>query len=126
MIRFARDLTRMIAAASLLIGSVGITQAAGALAIGTCGAYGYSFGFPEEGAAQSAALEKCTGTGCKVVATIRKGCAAFAVDGHNACGPHGYAVTARLGAAQNTAMSYCYRFGGKDCVIRAWACDVKG
>jgi hypothetical protein len=27
---------------------------------------------------------------------------------------------------QNMALRQCYQFGGKDCVIRAWACDVKG
>jgi hypothetical protein len=32
----------------------------------------------------------------------------------------------RLGQAQNTALRYCYRNGGKDCVIRAWVCDSKG
>jgi hypothetical protein len=33
---------------------------------------------------------------------------------------------ARMTRAQNTALRYCYRNGGKDCVIRAWACDGKG
>jgi hypothetical protein len=46
--------------------------------------------------------------------------------GHNACGAHGYAVATRLGHAQNQALRQCYQFGGKDCVIRAWACDAKG
>ena len=32
----------------------------------------------------------------------------------------------RLGAAQNTALQFCYKYGGKDCVIRAWICDAKG
>ena len=30
-----------------------------------------------------------------------------------------------LGAAQNTALKHCYKYGGKDCVIRAWICDGK-
>jgi hypothetical protein len=60
--------------------------------------------------------------GCKVVAMSRA-CGAFAIDGKNACGPHGYAVATRLGEAQNKALRQCYQFGGKDCVIRAWACD---
>jgi hypothetical protein len=42
------------------------------------------------------------------------------------CGAHGYAVARRLGEAENIALRYCYRFGGKDCVIRAWLCDAKG
>jgi hypothetical protein len=39
--------------------------------------------------------------------------------------PTGYAVAARLGQAQNAALRHCYQYGGKDCVIRAWACDAK-
>jgi len=66
-----------VAAASLSLGAIGASHGAGALAIGTCGAYGY-------------------------------------------------AVAARLGSAQNTALRQCYQYGGKDCVIRAWACDAKG
>ena len=37
-----------------------------------------------------------------------------------------YAVARRLGQAQNTALRQCYEYGGKECVIRAWACDAKG
>jgi Domain of unknown function (DUF4189) len=55
-----------------------------------------------------------------------RACGAIAIDGKNVCGPHGYAVAARLGEAQNTALRQCYQYGGKDCVIRAWACDAKG
>jgi hypothetical protein len=69
-------------------------------------------------------MEKC-GDSCKEVVTTQKGCVAFAVDGHKPCGPHGFANAPRLGAAQNTALKYCYKFGGKDCVIRAWICDGK-
>ena len=28
--------------------------------------------------------------------------------------------------AENVALKSCYKYGGKDCVIRAFACDVKG
>ena len=56
---------------------------------------------------------------------MRRACGAIAVDGRNACGAHGYSVAARLGHAQNTALRHCYQHGGKDCVIRAWACDAK-
>ena len=55
-----------------------------------------------------------------------KGCVAFAVDGRKPCGPNGYANATRLGAAQNTALKHCYKYGGKDCVIRAFVCDAKG
>ena len=75
-------------------------------------------------AAQAAAIEKCGGT-CKKVVTTEKGCVALAVDGHQPCGPNGFANAPKLGVAQNTALKYCYKFGGKDCVIRAWICDGK-
>jgi uncharacterized protein DUF4189 len=119
-----RALAGIAAGSSLLVGSLGVTQAAGALAIGSCGAYGFAYDYPKEAAASQAALGKCAG-GCKVV-PVRRACGAIAIDGKNVCGPHGYAVAGRLGEAQNTALRQCYDFGGKDCVIRAWACDAKG
>lgn len=124
MTRFGRALAAVGAAASLLIGSIGVTQAAGALAVGACGAYGFAYDFAKEAAASRAALGKCTG-GCKLV-PVKRACGAIAIDGKNVCGPHGYAVAARLGEAQNAALRQCYGHGGKDCVIRAWTCDAKG
>ena len=110
--------------AGLLLGNMASGYAAGALAIGSCGAYGFAYDFPREDAANRAALGKCHG-GCKVV-PLSRACGAIAVDGKNACGAHGYAVAPRFGQAQNTALKQCYDYGGKDCVIRAWACDAKG
>jgi Domain of unknown function (DUF4189) len=124
MTRFGRALAAVGAAASLWIGGIGLAPAAGALAIGTCGAYGFAYDYPKEAAANRAALGKCAG-GCKVV-PVKRACGAIAIDGKNVCGPHGYAVAGRLGEAQNTALRQCYQYGGKDCVIRAWACDAKG
>ncbi|MEX1082980.1 MAG: DUF4189 domain-containing protein, partial [Xanthobacteraceae bacterium] len=72
----------------------------------------------------NAAREQCSGD-CKVI-PVRKACAAFAIDGGNACGAFGYATAPRLGAAQNTALRQCHEFGGRECVIRAWICDGKG
>jgi hypothetical protein len=102
-----------------------MARAAGALAIGNCGAYGLSYDFPQPEAANAAALARCSGD-CKVAAPMRGNCAALSIDVHNACGAFGYAAAPRLGQAQNTALRYCYRNGGKDCVIRAWVCDAKG
>ena len=82
-----------------VIGGIGAAQAAGALAVGSCGAYGFAYDYAKEAAAAQAALAKCTG-GCKVV-PVRRACGAIAIDGRNACGAHGYAVAARLGEAQN-------------------------
>jgi hypothetical protein len=116
---------RKLLLACLLVGSMGVaSHAAGALAIGACGAYGFAYDFAREPAANRAALEKCSGE-CKVV-PVKRACGAIAVDGTNACGAHGYAVARRLGQAQNSALRQCYNYGGKECVIRAWACDAKG
>jgi hypothetical protein len=108
-----------------LASGIALSHAAGALAIGSCAAYGYAFDFPTVREASEAALRKCEGT-CKQVVTTKNGCVAFAVDGRRPCGPHGFASASRLGAAQNSALKHCYRFGGKDCMIRAWICDGKG
>jgi uncharacterized protein DUF4189 len=121
---FRRAWVGAVAAASVSIGSVAVGHAAGALAIGACGAYGTAYDYLREAAASRAALGKCAG-GCKLVA-LSRACGAFAIDGRNVCGPHGYAVAVRLGIAQNMALRQCYQSGGKDCVIRAWACDAKG
>lgn len=123
-----RDVVRAgfaaVAALGLLPAELTAANAAGALAVGSCAAYGYAYDYPSPETAQAAAIEKCGGS-CKKVVTTHKGCVALAVDGHKPCGPNGFANAPRLGAAQNTALKYCYQFGGKDCVIRAWICDGK-
>ena len=100
------------------------TFAAGALAIGKCGAYGQAFDYPAEQAARAAALKQCKGD-CSAV-TMKRACAALSLDMTKPCGAHGYAVAPRISSALNEAMKKCYAFGGKECVIRAWACDAKG
>ena len=101
----------------------GGAEAAGALAIGQCGAFGRSYGFRTEAQASDAARRECQDQQCQIVTTIRNACVAYAIDGANPCGAHGYASAPRLAAAQNSALRQCYKFGGKDCVIRTWACD---
>jgi hypothetical protein len=120
----ARTLAATLAAVSILLAGAP-AHAAGALAIGSCGAYGFAYDFKQAEAARTAALRKCAGD-CKVVAAMRRNCAALAVDGGNACGPFGYAAAARLAPAQNRALHQCYQYGGKNCVIRAFVCDAKG
>ncbi len=66
------------------------TWAAGAFAIGKCGAYGQAYDYAGENAARVAALKQCKGD-CTAV-TMKRACAAFAVDMANPCGAHGYAV----------------------------------
>jgi hypothetical protein len=121
-----RACARFVAVVGLLAASVTGGSAAGAMAVGTCAAYGYAYDYKMVPAAHLAALAKCAGGKCKVVGTMFHACGAFAIDGHNACGPHGYAVAPHLAQAENLALEYCYKYGGRDCVIRAFACDAKG
>lgn len=101
-------------------------QAAGALATGKCGAFGYSFDDVSPEAAAMRARAQCKGPGCQVVTSFRRTCAAFAIDAKNTCGPSGWAQAANLKQAQSVANQQCSRFGGRSCVIRAWVCDQKG
>jgi Domain of unknown function (DUF4189) len=126
MIRVLRIAARGLAAAFIVVGALGAAHAAGALAVGTCGAYGYGYDFRKADDARVAAMRKCTGNGCKIVATIRRGCAAMAVDAEQPCGSFGWAIDPHLGRAENLSLRRCYQFGGKDCVVRAFACDEKG
>jgi hypothetical protein len=98
--------------------------AAGAFAIGKCGAYGQAYDYAGEADARAAARKQCKGD-CTMV-TMKHACAAFAVDMTNPCGAHGYAVNPHISSSLNEATRKCYEFGGKECVIRAWACDAKG
>jgi hypothetical protein len=116
----------LAATAALLHVTVRTARAAGALAIGSCGAYGEAHDFRSLPDAERNALGKCKGEGCRVVATVRRGCAALAVDYANACGGHGWGKAARLGAAQNEALRSCYKDSAKECVIRSFFCDAKG
>ena len=116
-----------ILALTLILGVSGyITKAwaAGAFAVGKCGAYGQAYDYPAEAAARAAALKQCKGN-CTAL-TMKRACAAFAVDMANPCGAHGYAVKPKISSSLNAATKKCYEFGGKECVIRAWACDAKG
>jgi hypothetical protein len=100
------------------------TWAAGAFAIGKCGAYGQAYDYAGEAGALAAARKQCKGE-CTTV-TMKRACAAFSVDMANPCGAHGYAVKSRISNSLNEATRKCYEFGGKECVIRAWACDARG
>jgi hypothetical protein len=108
----------------LAISATAPSLAAGAFAIGKCGAYGQAYDYSAEQAARTAALKQCKGD-CTAV-TMKRACAALAVDMVNPCGPHGYAVRPHISSSLNEATRECYKFGGKQCVIRAWACDAKG
>ncbi len=125
-LKFLRNFAYAVAGFGLLIIAIGTAQAAGALAVGTCGAYGYGFDYRHEGDARLAAMKKCTGKECRIVGTVHKACAAMAVDAKNPCGSFGWAINSHLGQAENISMRRCFEYGGRDCVVRAWACDEKG
>ena len=100
------------------------SQAAGALAFGKCGVYGQAYDYAGDRQAIEAARRQCKGA-CTTV-TMKRACAALAIDLKNPCGAHGYAVRPKISSSLNEATKKCYEFGGKECVIRAWACDAKG
>jgi hypothetical protein len=125
--RTAQRLALTVFALTVLLGATRFiteTWAAGAFAIGKCGAYGHAYDYPGEKLAREAALKQCKGD-CTAV-TMKRACAALSVDLANPCGAHGYAVRSKISNSLNEATRECYKFGGKDCVIRAWACDAKG
>ncbi len=126
MIRAVVAASLLLASATLMAVAVNTARAAGALAIGSCGAFGEAYDFRTIEQARQSALAKCRGDSCRVVTTAKRGCAAFAVDFTNPCGARGWGRGARLGGTQNEALQACYRDGGKECVIRTFFCDAKG
>jgi len=118
--------TLLLATATLMLVAVSTARAAGALAIGACGAFGEAYDFHTIDDARKSAMVKCQSDTCRVVAVTKRGCAAFAVDFGDACGAHGWGKGPRLGGSQNEALRSCYRDGGKECVIRTFFCDAKG
>lgn len=118
--------TLLLASATVMVVAVSRAHAAGALAIGSCGAYGEAYDYQTFKDARAGAQSKCKGKACRVVTTVKRGCAAFAVDFVNPCGGHGWGKAAKLGNAQNVALRSCYKDGGKECVIRTFFCDGKG
>ena len=123
----ARRRALFILAFTLVLGAsryVTETWAAGAFAIGKCGAYGQAYDYPAEKTARAAALRQCKGDCTAIV--MKRACAALAVDMSNPCGARGYAVKPHISSSLNEATRKCYEFGGKECVIRAWACDARG
>jgi hypothetical protein len=116
----------LAAITTLMLVTVQTARAAGALAVGSCGAYGEAYDFRSAAEARRSALAKCKDSSCRIAATVKGGCAALAIDYGNACGGHGVGKAARLGAAQNVALRSCYADGARECVIRTFFCDAKG
>jgi hypothetical protein len=126
MSKMTRSIAIVAMGFALLTATIGAVDAAGALAVGTCGAYGYGFDYTTEAGARGAAMNKCSGRNCRVVGTLHRACAAMSVDAKDPCGSFGWAIDSHLGKAENISMRRCVEYGGHDCVIRAWACDEKG
>ena len=61
----------LLATATLMLVAVNTARAAGALAIGTCGAFGEAYDFRTVDEARKSALAKCRGDTCRVVAITR-------------------------------------------------------
>ena len=98
----------LVLALTLVVGTsrlVTESWAAGAFAVGKCGAYGQAFDYAGEAGARAAALRQCKGE-CTAV-TMKRACAALAVDMTNPCGPHGYAVKPKISSSLNAATRKC-------------------
>src|SRR5450759_1083127 len=80
----------LLATATLMLVAVNTARAAGALAIGACGAFGEAYDFGTTDEARKSALTKCQNDTCRVVTVTKRGCAAFPVDFTNACGAPGW------------------------------------
>jgi len=116
----------ILVATALLSVCAAESQAAGALAVGSCGAYGSAYGYDHLGAARESALARCGDASCRTAATIRNQCAAFAVERHNLCGARGWAYAADRAQAEDLAMQYCREHAARGCRVRAWVCDDSG
>ena len=120
MVGSMRNFALAVTTVCALIAATGIANAAGALAVGACGAYGYGYDFHKVADARTAAMKKCSGTGCKVVGDIRRGCAAMAVDAKNPCGSFGWAINSHLGNAENTSLREASTSASRPSISR-WA-----
>ena len=113
------------AVGALLLVSTAGAQAAGALAVGSCAAYGVAYDFRSRLLRASRLFASARAV---AKSSRRSGGAAPLTrsTGAISAGAHGFAAAPTLGRAQNIALKYCYQHGGKDCMVRAWACDGKG
>jgi hypothetical protein len=114
-----------VTAAALLCSASGAI-AAGALAVGTCDRFGYSYNHANRGLAQARALVECARNGdnrCRVVVNTRHNCGAFAIDASNRCGARGWGVAPNRRRAERIAIDQCYNYGGRNCRVQGWTCD---
>src|SRR4029078_10379042 len=81
----------VLATTALMVVTFTTARAAGVIAAGACGAYGQAYDSPTIEAARKTALATCKDANCKVVAQVRRGCSALAIDGTDPCGARGSA-----------------------------------
>jgi hypothetical protein len=115
-----------LAAVALAAASVA-AQAAGALVVGNCGAYGYSHNYEDLAEARQRAMNECIkhkGKNCKQVVTLDGNCAAFATDTRRSCGAWGWATRANREDAEEVAIRECSAAGGRACRVRIQFCDT--
>ena len=94
--------TLLLATATLMLVAVNTARAAGALAIGACGAFGEAYDFRTVDEARTERAGEMPSDTCRVVTVAKRGCAAFAVDFTNACGAHGWGKGPRARRAART------------------------
>jgi len=81
--------------------------------------YGYSYNYRSQHQADDRALREC-GHGC-VIITRFQGCAALATGRYGRA--YGYAARSRKYRARSVAVSFCYKYGGRGCRVRASVCN---
>ena len=99
-------------------------ETAGALAIDSNQgpAWGWAAGHATIGEARQRALDEC-GSGCHVVVTFEEGCGAYAADQTLGSTVSGWAFELDTDVqAREAALDYCAGRGGRECIVRAWAC----
>ncbi|MBO0759425.1 MAG: caspase family protein [Bradyrhizobiaceae bacterium] len=113
-----------IAAIFVAVFNVSAANAFGALALDSYrgSLYGYSYNYANVADARARALKEC-GAACTVVVTFQNTCAAFAADQSHANGATGWGYAPTKEQAQNTAISFCRKYGGTSCLVRVWACE---
>lgn len=114
---------------ALLIGLLASVGSSSALANGALAidynqgeAWGASYDHRSMRGAERAALRKC-GPDCQIVLQIPEGCGAYAVDHAYGSTVYGYALANDSDRAKRRALRFCREHGGRQCAIRAWACN---
>jgi len=94
----------------------------GALAYSTSsGRYGYSYDYGSRESAEERAISECNDNTCSAVLWFKNACAALATgDGH----AYGTGWASERAEAENTAMSYCNKYGS-NCSITRWVCTTR-